>query len=76
VGEERRASGRRRPRADYRAIAASPPITTSSPNSNRSCPPESAAHALWWQVAGLVALLVISPLLPATAQPQPQPPGE
>jgi len=29
---------------------------------------EALRHALWWQVAGLVALLVISPLLPATAQ--------
>jgi MFS family permease len=29
---------------------------------------EALRHALWWQVAGLVALLVLSPLLPATAQ--------
>jgi hypothetical protein len=32
---------------------------------------EALRHALWWQVAGLVALLVLSPLLPATTQPQP-----
>jgi MFS family permease len=32
---------------------------------------EALRHTLWWQVAGLAALLVLSPLLPATAQPQP-----
>jgi EmrB/QacA subfamily drug resistance transporter len=32
---------------------------------------DALRHALWWQVAGLAALLVISPLLPATTQPQP-----
>jgi EmrB/QacA subfamily drug resistance transporter len=29
---------------------------------------EALQHTLWWQVAGLVALLALSPLLPATAQ--------
>jgi EmrB/QacA subfamily drug resistance transporter len=29
---------------------------------------EALRHALWWQVAGLVALLALSALLPATAQ--------
>jgi hypothetical protein len=28
---------------------------------------QALRHALWWQVAGLGALLLVSPLLPATA---------